>query len=81
MAELEEPNLAAGGQRDSVQAPAEGQVLRRAPFNTARANQVATSGMREHFNPRSVRLYSLYGISPGYGAKLASPFVRGVFKF
>lgn len=40
MAEPEEPNLAADGQRDSLQAPTEGQVLRRTPLNTPRADQV-----------------------------------------
>lgn len=40
MAEPEEPNLSADGQCDSLQAPTEGQVLRRATFNTTRADQV-----------------------------------------
>lgn len=47
MAEPEEPNLAADGQRDSMQAPTEGQVLCRATFNTTRADKVFISGMRE----------------------------------
>lgn len=46
MAEPEEPNLAAGGRRDAMQAQTAGQVLRRAAFNTARANQV---GVQEGF--------------------------------